>query len=492
MNDKPRLSILIPWRDREELRLTLAANAPVFRGHDAEALILNCGGASERLRELIAASEAANVRQVDIPVLGFNRSLALNIGLAQARADTVFTLDADAVLLDPLPVEALDGRSFVTIESVYESGPLGAGQTRDEPAAPSANGAFLEFAFRGGVKVRHQLSLRNALGNMRTPTGLLLARKNDLLSIAGYNSELETWGWEDDDVLVRLQYVLGRRRVLSGAALHLTHGDNQRSLRGSRSHSDQRNFIRCCRNYNRGLFLGSYHADMAKIGDYVSEAPGGVDAPALPRAPIHYRGPHTAPSMNGPADCGREIGTMCERGTDWMQGTPSLSQLLVEAAMTQAPIGACAILVVGASGARLAAQLAPRGRHVTGVVQSEPERSIAAGLGLPNYHAVVGNPYAETFRECLPLRTFDVIVDCGFISHACCQRHLRALMENYASLLAPTGWLATAEPGVDGAAADDCWSLSEMDLVCLAGQFGFYVIKAWPGIYKLTRCQTTL
>jgi glycosyltransferase involved in cell wall biosynthesis len=272
MRDKPPLSVLIPWCERDELRLKLAANAPVFRAHDAEILILNCGGSSERLRGLITASEVTGIRQLDISVSRFNKSLALNVGLAHARADTVFTLDADIVLLGPLPVEAMDERSFLTIESVYESAPFDAKQTRNDSAVASAKSAILEFTFRGGVKVRHQLSLRDAFRNVRAgPPGLLLAKKGDLLNIHGYNSDLESWGWEDDDVLIRLQYALGRRRVQSGEALHLTHGDNARFLRGPRSQSDQRNFIKCCRNYNNGLFLGSYQSDIARLSDNVTE-----------------------------------------------------------------------------------------------------------------------------------------------------------------------------------------------------------------------------
>jgi hypothetical protein len=39
---------------------------------------------------------------------------------------------------------------------------------------------------------------------------------------------------------------------------------------------------------------------------------------------------------------------------------------------------------------------------------------------------------------------------------------------------------------LDGAASDNCWKLSENDLVCLAGQFGLCVTKPWFGIYKVT------
>jgi N-terminal domain of galactosyltransferase len=267
---KPALSILIPWYERDELRLTLAANAPFFRAHDAEVLILNCGGSSERLRGLITESEVTGLRQLDIAVPGFNKSLALNAGLAHARAGVVFILDTDVVLLSQFPVDTLDENSFVTIESVYESAAYDAKSALDCKAAASEEGPVLEFSFRDGVKVRYQLGWRDASGNVRAGTGLLLAHKEDLLHIGGYNSDLDSWGWEDDDVLVRLQYTQ-RCRVQSGAALHLTHGDNQRFLRGSRGESNQRNFIKCCRNYNKGLFQGSYHSDMAGLRGKVSE-----------------------------------------------------------------------------------------------------------------------------------------------------------------------------------------------------------------------------
>ena len=50
----------------------------------------------------------------------------------------------------------------------------------------------------------------------------------------------------------------------------------------------------------------------------------------------------------------------------------------------------------------------------------------------------------------------------------------------------------TTEQGLDGAASDNCWRLSETDLVCLAGQFGLCVTKAWLGIYKVARCEMIL
>ena len=73
MNGPPQFSVLIPWRQRDEIRLTLAANAPTFRANDAEILVLNCGGDHEQLRTLIAGSGVAGVQQLDIASSQFNK-----------------------------------------------------------------------------------------------------------------------------------------------------------------------------------------------------------------------------------------------------------------------------------------------------------------------------------------------------------------------------------------------------------------------------------
>ncbi|MBZ5608250.1 MAG: glycosyl transferase family 2 [Acidobacteriia bacterium] len=282
MSDKPALSVLIPWYERDELRLTLAANGPFFAAQKAEVLVLNCGGDSGRLHALIAASEVSGVRQLDISAPRFNKSLALNIGLAHSRSDIVLTLDADIVLLDDALREARmlpeDG-SFVTIEWLYEAEPAAIDSLKQRDIGNTSNqialgpSAFLEFRFRGGSTVQHQVSRGDAFGNRHANPGLLLSKKRELLEVQGYNSELEGWGWEDDDILVRLQYAVGLRRVLKGAALHLAHGDDRRIFEGSRKQSNQRNFLRCCRNYNHGLFLGTYCSDVAWAADKVTETP---------------------------------------------------------------------------------------------------------------------------------------------------------------------------------------------------------------------------
>lgn len=185
--------------------------------------------------------------------------------------------------------------------------------------------------------------------------------------------------------------------------------------------------------------------------------------------------------------CGIEGGMTSEMGRDWTKWPPPLSALLAEATLIKTPLDGCDVLQIGGAGSRLAAQLSPRCRQITGVARNERELTMAAGTDLKNYQAVVCNQYSQTFRDCLPLHSYDVILDCSMTSHACCERHLRTLMENYASLLSPAGWLLTVEPGLDSAASDNSCELTEPDLAVLAAQFSLYVSKAGPGIYKVAR-----
>ena len=488
MSNPPAISVLIPWCERDELRLTLAANAPAFRAHEADVLVLNCGGNSGHLRELIAASETSGVRQLDISAPRFNKALALNVGLLYSRSDTVLILDADVVLLSDFLEEAkalADGKSFVTIERVYESEqtvPLNSQPpgVADNFTVTLLTSAAIEFRFRDGTAVQHQLSRRDMFRNMRAGPGLLLAQKCDLLEIQGFNSELETWGWEDDDVLVRLQYARKLRRIQNGAALHLTHGDDRRVLRTSRNQSDQINFIKCCRNYNNGLFLGTYRSDVAGIADKVTEKRTDDLDPQPADAVVRCSGGHTPSFLFGPTFCGDENGMLRENSWDSSNVPYSIDQLLLAATVERFPLESQDVLCVGVRSSGLATRLSSCSRNVTTVT---PERIEPSEAG--TCHNVISNKYRAAFREYLPLNVYDIIIDNNIASYACCQRHLKTLMENYSKLLAPAGRLLTTQWGMDWSASDSCWKLSDADLAFLASEYGLCVTKTGYGVYTL-------
>ena len=93
---------------------------------------------------------------------------------------------------------------------------------------------------------------------------LLFARREHIIGIEGYHSQLERWGWEDDDIQFRLKRVLDLQHIEIGEGLHIRHGDDKRSLYGELAErSDWINFGACCARYARGDFRGTYSHDVA-------------------------------------------------------------------------------------------------------------------------------------------------------------------------------------------------------------------------------------
>ena len=450
MRNEPALSVLIPWFNREEIRWTLAANLPAFIQSGAEVLVINCGGDPGRLRDLIRASEVRGVRQVDLAAPRFNKCATLNVGLSRAAADTVFILDADVVLLDDTLQEGqavVQGEAFVTVEWVFETE-----SRKHRPdlvgnvTATLVNTATVEFAFRNGTRFSHQINRQNLFDRMRAGPGLLMARKQDLLDIHGYNAEFHSWGWEDDDVLVRLQYMLGRQRVQLGRALHLSHGDDARAAAGSRTKSGQYNFVKACRKYNQGSFLGTYQEDVNTLADSIKESV--VNAvPEQPRKAISKNLTESRPPTSFAPDHCSGAGSNPEE--DAPAPAPKLGELLLEATLFKLSTKATKVLYVGVRDTRLASRVAPWCGQITGVVNQRVDLALAALPETGNFSTLACDTYREGFGRNLPYPRYDIIVDGKIGRYSCCQRHWVAAMENYARVLAVGGCLLTLEPGVD-------------------------------------------
>lgn len=263
----PELSIVIPWRDRPEIKTTLRENRTAFDSAGVEVVVVNCGGDGAQLRQALAGSGLERLRCVEIEVPRFNKSLALNLGAFAAAAPRLFFLDADVVLKGDFPTEArraVDGGCFVTVDRVFES--ARAGGAREGRVTELVHSITLA----GPDNLRAQVETNRVRfdDGSRSAPGLVALAREHFLQVGGMNSDLEGWGWEDLDLLVRLQFVLRLRHGRAGAAVHLTHGDEARSFNAeSRVANEQLNFAMCLENYRVGHFLGTYGDDVRVWGE---------------------------------------------------------------------------------------------------------------------------------------------------------------------------------------------------------------------------------
>lgn len=259
----PELSIVIPWCDRPEIGTTLRENRPVFASAGVEVLVVNCGGDTARLRQALDGLLFEGLRCVEVAPPRFNKSLALNLGVFAAAAPRLFFLDADVVLKEDFLAQArgiLDNECFVTVDRVYES--ARAGMKREGRLTELVHSITL--AGPGDLRAQVETNRVRFDDGSRSAPGLVMLSREDFLRVGGMNSDLEGWGWEDLDLLVRLQFVLRLEHRRAGAAVHLTHGDEARSFSAeSRVANEQLNFAMCLENYRLGHFYGTYGDDVA-------------------------------------------------------------------------------------------------------------------------------------------------------------------------------------------------------------------------------------
>lgn len=255
----PQVSVIIPWCNRDEIYSALYENSRYFTESKAEVLIVNCGG--EICQDKLLRQNGRYTQHiVTLPTL-FNKALAINIGAAIARAPFIFILDADIIMKSNLLEDlhsTIDDSSFVTVAQIVESK-----EAQREVEFLSSTSAHRRFVLRDGRQIEVITSRISYPGQVRKGTGLLFTRLSHFLAIGGMNSELVGWGWEDNDVIVRLQMVLNLEPRETGTAVHLTHSDAKRFLSSgmSAAESDEINFGKCLARYEAGLLQGTLAED---------------------------------------------------------------------------------------------------------------------------------------------------------------------------------------------------------------------------------------
>jgi hypothetical protein len=179
----------------------------------------------------------------------------------------------------------LPNAAFVTIERLIESSAdIAVGQGEDGTphivtGVRSVKQVFgIQFAWSDGSIIELNGNWEDAVDGSRAAPGIISVKKADLVEVEGYNSELQSWGGEDNDIQLRLRRVLKLTHVQRGEAMHISHGDEQRCLYGmSRDQSGAINLATMCRRYCAGDFRGTYAKDTWEWGNKVLISTVGTD-----------------------------------------------------------------------------------------------------------------------------------------------------------------------------------------------------------------------
>ena len=262
-----RTTTIIAWRARPELRDTLQHNAPFLHALGARVIVVNCGGDPAELRGLLSDDHRLHITQIDLPDRPFNKSFALNVGIHEAPAGVVFVLDADILLTASFA-------SYADVCATRDCFIVASGMTSIPPRAPIFTfppGSFLRKVVLVSSHAYHWADgtvtdvLRQRIdceSSHRVAPGIILARKDHLLDVGGYRSDLQGWGWEDLDIQIRLAHRGLECLYADEEIKHLDHGDEKRDLAGPKVDVEQANRARVWQSYCAGDLLGTYHADV--------------------------------------------------------------------------------------------------------------------------------------------------------------------------------------------------------------------------------------
>lgn len=249
------LTIIMTVKDRSEIIETLQYLDKEFKElRPLEILIV-----SQDKSILYLESELRNlhhintiVKIIQYPCEKFNKSLAINIGISKAKGEKILQLDVDIQIdlfnLEQM-VKGLVKDSFVILKEIKES---------EEDVI---EGDIKEFKFSLGFKFLNiDISVDTSKYYFNTGTrmapGMLLAWKKDLIQVQGYDSNLEGYGFEDIDIIIRLK-ALGRKLFEIGCGHHIL-----KITDVSRRKSDSNNLWYCVDKYHVGNFLGTMDQDL--------------------------------------------------------------------------------------------------------------------------------------------------------------------------------------------------------------------------------------
>ncbi len=265
------LSLVIPWSNRPGLLEMLLHTNSVLNdvlssaGWTTSIIISSVSGNPSMLADIVTRSRIT-CTTIHAEAEFFNKSLALNLGVHHATTRFLLLVDADVLLSEEII------RSFLEqAEQGMENTFAVVRQLREKTSDPNT-------AFRSSAhleEIRETLLIKCHDGTtacadyvfgpegLRPTFGQLFLRRNAFVSIDGANSGLRGWGFQDTDLILRLQLKLGLRPIAVGIAQHLTHDNNLRETVTGQTvaYSQRANRASAMSNYMLGHFLGTYSRD---------------------------------------------------------------------------------------------------------------------------------------------------------------------------------------------------------------------------------------
>lgn len=255
------LTVIIPWADRPEIHECLIRNRELLARTQA-VIIANAGGSKNQIHKLAIRAGLPSLSVLHIPMIQFNKACAINLAVSRTHAKKIIVLDND-ILIGQRTLAALAAcatkTTFSTAKRMCD---------RNDEAVKSDEGTVTHL-MRIKPRRRDELEIetsQQSIGSTgRSAPGIACFTRAAFLAVGGMNSKLYGWGWEDIDLIVRLQLALRLQRRQTGTVGHLDSSiGSAKSGFSKKASSQTMNFQTALAAYMVGELSGTYGEDLAR------------------------------------------------------------------------------------------------------------------------------------------------------------------------------------------------------------------------------------
>lgn len=180
--------------------------------------------------------------------------------------------------------------------------------------------------------------------------------------------------------------------------------------------------------------------------------------------------------------------TLHDHLVDYSQRQTTPDQARIESVLESYPhLLGDRVLHVGIGNSEFALRFAARVKILDGLTISQREQALAESLSIPNYSIYLINKYSPRLPSVLN-HTYTAIIDNNLASFACCTYHLYTMLDNYRSLLVPSGRVLTDNAGLHWRVDNKSdWVMSYSQLAALSARFGLTGCELTDMVYSLMR-----
>lgn len=214
------LEVLIPLKCRTSINETILS---LLKISEIDLITILSGDEVSVIDSKIVHHQ--KIRIINLSQYSFSKTFYLNHGIKNSIGDILLISDAD-IIWNQDTITAIyeninhhpDLPLIIYIQEVQETD-----HNNNALKRPRLKPIIVKTADKIQIDIVTESSL-----SKRPGCGLICVTRKNLLSLGGYNEELQGWGWEDQDLLIRAN-ILGYEIKSMGAVLHQSHGDDIRN-----------------------------------------------------------------------------------------------------------------------------------------------------------------------------------------------------------------------------------------------------------------------